>query len=195
MKQRLWASLVFAMVLSACNNTVPSADPAVLSSKTQNRNEKSDDKKKEDDHSENDKDENKTRFLNDISIEPKGGVEVYRTFLSFESGDLVPSSNVTSLGKPVFLNLNITKGWKEDEGTVSLGASERISSDNGTVFLDEPDLFQNYNSISAEDAKFIRLKAVVNSKTGPIKYFVVDFKVWDKNGDGVITGSYKFYVE
>jgi hypothetical protein len=152
-------------------------------------------KKKEDDHSENDKDENKTQFLNDISIEPKGGVEVYRTFLSFESGDLVPFSNVTSLGKPVFLNLNITKGWKEDEGTVSLGASERISSDNGTVFLDEPDLFQNYNSISAEDAKFIRLKAVVNSKTGPIKYFVVDFKVWDKNGDGVITGSYKFYVE
>lgn len=194
MKQRIWASLAFAIILCSCNNTVPSADPNVLSSKSGNKNHKKDERNKED-NAKDDGNGNKTQLLNDISIETKGSVEVYRAFLSFESGDLVPSSNVTSLGKPVYLNLNITKGWKEDEGTVSLGASERISSDNGTVFLDEPDLFQNYNSISAEDAKFIRLKAVVNSKTGPIKYFVVDYKVWDKNGDGVITGSYKFYVE
>jgi hypothetical protein len=191
----IWAPLALAMILSACNNTVPSADPGVLSSKADNRKEKDDEKSKDDEKNKDGKDENKTQVLNDISIETKGSVEVYRAFLSFESGDLVPSSNATSLGKPVYLNLNITKGWKEDEGTVSLGASERISSDNGTVFLDEPDLFQNYNSISAEDAKFIRLKAVVNSKTGPIKYFVVDYKVWDKKGDGVITGSYKFYVD
>lgn len=195
MKQRIWASLAFAVILSACNNTVPSADPSVLSSKTESKGEKNGGKNKEDDNSKDDREESKTQVLNDISVDTKGSVEVYRAFLAFESGDLVPSSNTTSLGKPVYLNLNITKGWKEDEGTVSLGASERISSDNGTIFLDEPDLFQNYNSISAEDAKFIRLKAVVNSKTGPIKYFVVDYKVWDKNGDGVIIGSYKFYVE
>lgn len=195
MKQRIFASLAFAIILSACNNTVPSADPSVLSSKTESKNEKDDEEKKKDANTKDDKEESKTQLLNDISLDTKGSVEVYRAFLSFESGDLVPSSNTTSLGKPIYLNLNITKGWKENEGTVSLGASERISSDNGTVFLDEQDLFQNYNSISAEDAKFIRLKAVVNSKTGPIKYFVVDYKVWDKNGDGVITGSYKFYVD
>jgi hypothetical protein len=193
MKQMIWASLAFTVIFSACNNTVPSADPGVLSSKSEHKSGKDDEKNNDENSKE--KSKNKIQLLNDISIETKGSVEVYRAFLSFESGDLVPSSNVTSPGKPVYLNLNVTKGWKEDEGTVALGASERISSDNGTVFLDEPDLFQNYNSISAEDAKFIRLKAVVNSKTGPIKYFVVDYKVWDKNGDGVITGSYKFYVE
>jgi hypothetical protein len=191
MKQIIWALWACVMIVSACTNTVPSTDSKVLSSKTA-RNE-------EDEKGTDLKDvniENDAGILNDISIETKGGVEVYKAFLSYESEeDLVPSSNVTSIGKPVYLNLNITKGWKEDEGTVSLGASERISSNNGTVFLDEPDLFQNYSSISAEDAKIIRIKALVKSKTGPIRYFVVDYKVWDKNGDGVITGSYKFYVE
>jgi hypothetical protein len=194
MKLRIWASLACVMILSACNNTVPSADPSVLSSKTEKKGDKEDEKINDED-SKNYKSDNKKQVLNDISIETKGNVELSRAFLAFESGDLVPSSNVTALGKPVYLHLNIAKGWKEDEGTVSLGASERISSDNGTVFLDEPDLFQNYSSLSAEDAKFIRLKAVVNRMTGPIKYFVVDYKVWDKNGDGVIKGSYKFYVE
>src|SRR5215213_2743726 len=192
MKKIIWAPSALIMILSACNNTVPSADPNVLESKSKNKNE--DDEKKARDRGDQEN-ENKKEILNDISIETKGSVEVYKTFLSYESGDPVPSSNSTSLGNPIYLNLNITKGWKEDEGAVSLGAFQRISSDNGTVFLDEPDLFQNYNSISADDAKIIRLKAVVNNKTGPIKYFVVDYKVWDKNSDGVIRGSYKFYVE
>jgi hypothetical protein len=191
MKQIIWALLACVMILSACNNTAPSADSKVLSSNTVKNEE--DEKNK--DPNLKDAIENTAQISNDISIETKGSVEVNKAFLSYESGDLVPSSNVTSTGNPIYLNLNIVKGWKEDEGTVSLGVSERISSNNGTVFLDEPDLFQNYNSISAEDAKFIRIKALVKSKTGPIKYFVVDYKVWDKNGDGVITGSYKFYVE
>jgi hypothetical protein len=190
MKQLCRFSLVLIVILSACNDNLPAADPNGANSKNKNNIEKNNELTKEEVS-----EVNKTQILNDVSIETKGDVEVYRTFLSYESGDLVPSSNTTSLGQPVYLNLNITKGWKENEGTVSLGASERISSDNGTVFLDEPDLFQNYSSLSAEDAKFIRLKAVINSKSGPIKYFVVDYKVWDKKGDGTITGSYKFYVE
>jgi hypothetical protein len=191
MKQLFRFSLVLIVILSACNDNLPAADPTRVSSKNNETNIEKNNELTKEEVSE----ENKTQILNDVSIETKGDVEVYRTFLSYESGNLVPSSNKTSLGQPVYLNLNITKGWKENEGTVSLGASERISSDNGTVFLDEPDLFQNYNSLSAEDAKFIRLKALINSKSGPIKYFVVDYRVWDKNGNGAITGSYKFYVE
>lgn len=185
MKQVIWASFAFAVILSACNNTAPTADPDFSSSKKESKNEKNDEPA-------NDKEQNKTQILNDISIETEGGVEVYRTFLTYESGDLVPSSNVTSLGRPIYLNLNITKGWKEETGEVSLGASEKISSDNGTVFLNEQDLFQKYKSISADDAKFIKLKAVVNSMIGRIKYFVVDYKVWDKNGDGIIKAAINF---
>ena len=186
MKKIIPASLFLTVILSACNNTVATSDYG-LSSKKETKDEKSDKEVKED--------KAQTQVLNDISIETEGSVEVYRAYLAYESGDLVPSSNVTSLGKPIYLNLNITKGWKEEMGEVSIGASEKISTDNGTVLLNETDLFKNYTSMSADDAKFVRLKAVINSKSGPIKYFVVDYKVWDKKGDGVISGSYKFYVE
>ena len=134
-------------------------------------------------------------MLNDIDITAKGSVKVYRTFLSYKDGSLVPSSNTTELQKPVYLNINVEEGWEEEDGKVSIGASEKITTDDGTLLLDEKDLFKNTSSLDADDAKFIRLQALINSMSGPIKYFNVDFRVWDKNGDGVIKGSYKFYIE
>lgn len=190
MKRFIGAYLALTVALSACNNTVAISDHDLSSkkeTKNDNKNIREDEK--------GSKEENITQVLNDISIEAEGGVDVYRAFLSYENGNLVPSGNSTSPGKPVYLNLNITKGWKEEMGEVSIGASEKISTNNGTVVFNEADLFKKYTSISADDAKFIKLKAVVNSMTGPIKYFVVDYKVWDKNGGGVIKGSYRFYVE
>lgn len=190
MKKFIGAYFALTVALSACNNTVATSDYDIPSKK-EIKNDNSNDKQQE----KVSKEESQTKVLNDISIEAERGVEVYRAFLSYESGDLVPSSNATSLGKPVYLNLHVTKGWKEEMGEVSIGASEKISTDNGAVIFDEPDFFKNYTSISADDAKFIKLKAVVNSMSGPIRYFVVDYKVWDKNGDGVINGNYKLYVE
>jgi hypothetical protein len=190
MKGIIWAALAVIIILSACNNA--STDPNGSSSKKENKNDKTEaknDSKKEDER------ESKPQVLNDIFLETEGGIQVNQAFLSYENGDVVPSPNITSLRKPIYLRLNLIKGWKEEMGEVSLGASEKISSDNGTVFLNEPDLFQKYKSLNADDAKVVQLKAVINSMSGPIKYFVVDYKVWDKNGDGVIKGNYKFYVE
>ena len=190
MKGIIWTFLTVTVILSACSNT--STDSKNLSSEKEKKSDKigtSNNSKKEDEQ------KSKSQVLNDIVLETAGGVEVNQAFLTYENGDVVPSPNITSLGKPIYLRLNLIKGWKEEMGEVSLGASEKISSDKGTVFLDEPDLFQKYKSLSADDAKVIQLKAVINSMSGPIKYFVVDYKVWDKNGDGVIKGSYKFYVE
>lgn len=177
------------ILLSACNNTIPAADPSFPKKEDKTETVKTTKEASDEEP------ENKTQILNDISLQTEGSVEVYRAFLSYDDGSLVPSTNVTSLGKPIFLNLNVTKGWKENDGKVSLGASEKISTDNGAVLLNEEDLFKDYASLNADDAKFIRMKAVVNSMTGPINYFVVDYKVWDKNGNGVISGSYKFYIQ
>jgi hypothetical protein len=191
MKKIFWATLALTVILSACNNSA-STDSKSSSSKKESKDEKAEEKS---DTKKVGEQGGKPQILNDISLETEAGVEVSQAFLSYENGDVVPSPNITSLRKPIYLHLNLTKGWKEEMGEVALGASEKISSDNGTVFLDEPDLFQNYKSLNAEDAKIIRLKAVINSMSGPIKYFVVDYKVWDKKGDGAIKGSYKFYVE
>lgn len=180
MKKILLAFVAIIFILSACNN-----------SKTENNVSTNGEKE----NSKDDKKENATQVLNNISIDTDGDVEVYRTFLSYEDGSMVSSSNKTALGRPVYLNLNITKGWYEANGEVSLGASEKISTDNGTVILDAPDLFSTVPSLNAKDAKFVRLKAVITNLSGPIEYFVVDYKVWDKKGNGVIKGSYKLYVE
>jgi hypothetical protein len=190
MKGIIGTALAVIVILSACNNS--STGPNGSSSKKEIKNDKAgaeSNPKNEDEH------KSKAQVLNDISLETEGGIEVNQAFLSYENGDVVPSPNITFLRKPIYLRLNLIKGWKEEMGEVSLGASEKISSDNGTVFLDEPDLFQKYKSLNADDAKVVQLKAVINSMSGPIKYFVVDYKVWDKNGDGVIKGNYKFYVE
>jgi len=175
MKKILLALLAVNCILSACNNSTRT--------ETKSSSEK------------NNKKESSTQVLNNISVETEGDVEVYRAFLSYEDGSMVSSSNKTALGKPIYLNLNITNGWKEENGEVSLGASEKISTDNGTVILEAPDLFSNTGAFKANDAKFVRLKAVINNMSGPIEYFVVDYKVWDKKGDGVVKGSYRFYVE
>lgn len=191
MKKMTWVPLALITILWACNNTT-TTNPNISSSKKENKADKSEAESK---HEKENEQGNKPQVLNDISIETEGGVEVNQAFLSYEDGDIVPSPNITSLRKPIYLRLNLIKGWKEEMGEVSLGASERISSDNGTVFLDEPDLFEKYKSLNSDDARVVQLKAVINSMSGPIKYFVVDYKVWDKNGEGVIKGSYKFYVE
>lgn len=174
------AFVAFIFIVSACNN----------SAKTESKS--TSEKKK---NGKDDKKENTTQVLNNISIETEGDVEVYRTFLSYEDGSLVPASNKTSLGKPIYLNLSSTEGWKEENGEVSLGASEKISTNNGAVILEAPDLFSNTGSFKADDAKFVRLKALITTMSEPIEYFVVDYKVWDKKGDGVVKGSYRFYVE
>jgi len=189
MKRMIQCFLVASAIFSACHNGVPAADTHLLSSE----NGKTDEKKTA---AEQMKEETaQAAISNDISLETTEGVELSRAFLTFQTDEAVPASNITSLHKPIYLNLVLNKGWKEEMGEVAIGASQKISTDDGTVLLDDADLFDNYKSISAEDARFIKLKAVVNKITPNIKYFIVDYKVWDKNGKGAVTGSYRFYVQ
>ena len=188
MKQMIRAVLCLTFIVSACNNTVP-ADSNLVSSKDESNDLNGMEVQPAKEEVGNQK------IANDISIATSGSVELNRTFLSYESDEPVPSSNTTSVGKPIYLNLVLTKGWKEEMGEVSIGASQKVSSDDGTVLLNDTDLFENYKSISAEDGKYIKLKAVVNKLSPNIKYFIVDYKVWDKKGKGTITGSYRFYIQ
>jgi len=135
-----------------------------------------------------------TLISNGIALETKD-VNVRRAFLYFDNSTLVPADNKASLGRQVKLRLVIEDGWNEREGKVALGASEKIETDKGQVVLHEKDLFATTPVIDAEAAKGITLNATV-SKTGRENgYFTVFFRVWDKQGDGEIKGSYKLFVE
>ena len=139
---------------------------------------------------------NSTQLLNGIELNAKE-VEVYRASLSLETGDLVPSNNTVALGDRISMTLNIINGWKEIDGKSFLGASEIITTDNGTTLLDTGDLFaSNDEGLTASDAKLISLKArVTDSPAVPVEYYMVSFRVWDKKGNGEITGKYKFYIK
>ncbi len=136
------------------------------------------------------------QLLHDISLQQKGGVKVFRAFLADEQGNMI-RNNTTMIGEPIFLNINVEKGWEEVEGKTYLGASQKITTDGGLEILDTGDLFASYDEtgFSASDARILNLKARITSATGAIDHFVVNFRVWDKKGSGEFSGSYKFKVK
>lgn len=134
------------------------------------------------------------RIYNNIQLK-SSGVKLNKAYLVFENGDRVPDNNATEFKSPVKMRLLIDSGWVENKGKVVLGASEKIIAEDGTVLLDEADLFSKYpDGLTANDAKVILLTADIKIRENiPPTLFTVLFKVWDKAGTGYIEGSYKLY--
>ncbi|HYE56823.1 MAG TPA: hypothetical protein VD996_18380 [Chitinophagaceae bacterium] len=133
---------------------------------------------------------------NDISIQ-SNGLTVKQAFLMFQAdGKLVPEGNKVEVGQQVNMRL-LVDGWEAKNGKVFIGASEKITTDEGQVVLDEADLFANYaaTGIDAADAGVITLSAVITRVDKLFKYFEVSFRVWDKNSSDNITGSYRLYLK
>ncbi len=138
--------------------------------------------------------EDGARIYNNIQIESPG-LKISKAYLVYEGGTRIPDDNFVDFKKWIKLQLQVDSGWTVDNGKVLLGASEKITAENGRVILEENDLFKKYpDGISAEDAKYIVLSAGVDLKEGTAPTsFTVSFKVWDKNGPGYAEGSYKLY--
>lgn len=123
-------------------------------------------------------------------------VNVNRAYLVENlTGDKVPNDNFVSFRQPIKLVLLINDGWKEEDGRVYLGVSEKIVDEDGDVILDKADLFENYtDGVSADDAKIIGITAnILLPENSPPTRFKVYFRAWDKKGDGSIEGSYTLY--
>lgn len=136
-----------------------------------------------------------TRIYNDIQLKTNK-VKVSRAYLVMKDGTAMPEGNMVDFTKPVNVQLEVEEGWMEENGKVLLGASESITAEDGTVILDEKDLFSGKydDGISAADAKTIGLTAILKLKKDlPPTAFTVSFRVWDKKGEGYIEGSYKLY--
>ncbi len=139
---------------------------------------------------------NNSKIRNGIIIE-EHGLKVEQAFLLYEDKTLVPETNITELKKKIKCRLVISDGWKEIDGKVFPGASEKIETSDGRVVLDEKDLFTDYSEtgVSAEDGQFITLSAVINSVEMLYDFYLVKFKVWDKSSDAYVSGSFKFKVK
>ncbi|OSZ73791.1 hypothetical protein CAP36_17470 [Chitinophagaceae bacterium IBVUCB2] len=138
------------------------------------------------------------RILNEIKLESTD-LKIEKAYLVFADGEMVPDDNIVDFSQTIKLIIVFESGWKEMEGKVHLGASEKIVVQGGEVLLDEADLFAEKlpNGMSAEDAKVISLSATINAKKEikPLTAFTVSFRVWDKNSNAAVQGEYKLYAK
>lgn len=182
MKKYLPATFLLAVVFMSCgNNSNKTQNPAgnnTTQEKTRTVSAES----------------SNTKIKNNIALSTKE-VQVSQAFLLYEDGKLVPEGNQAAVGQPVRMRLVIDGGWKENNGTVSLGASERIETSDGLLVLDEKDLFASLPTIPVADSKFITLTATISRMDQLYDYFLVSCRVWDKNGTGEINASYKLYIK
>lgn len=139
--------------------------------------------------------ETSSKIRNGIELNSKGGMKVSQAFLLFEDGTLVPSTNEAKVNQEVNLRLIIENGFTQSNGMVEIGASEKIETNTGETLLDEKDLFRNLGEIEAARAEALTLKAVITRLDKLYDYFLVSFRVWDKKGNGEVTGSYRLYIQ
>jgi hypothetical protein len=135
------------------------------------------------------------RVYNDIAL-TANKVKLSKAYLVLKDGTPMPEGNLVDFTQPVLLRLLVDEGWVNENGRVMLGAAEKITAEDGSVLLDEADMFaEGYeDGISTEDAKQISLSASIKlKKEMPPATFTVSFRVWDKKGEGYVEGSYKLY--
>ncbi|HUC82414.1 MAG TPA: hypothetical protein VMR70_16025 [Flavisolibacter sp.] len=130
-------------------------------------------------------------ILHTISLQQSGGLKVRQAFLTFEDGSLLPKSQQVRRGQTVLLHLVIEEGWTIRNGKASVDASERITTDQDQLVLNEPSLFQHQPTMAAKDANRIVLKATITNTGEKVNYFVVHYRVWDRWSNAEVKGSYR----
>lgn len=136
----------------------------------------------------------RAQILNGITVHESGGLVISRAFLATESGELLNARNLLSAGETVYLNLIVAQGWMAENGFVSLGASQTITTDKGEPVLSSPDLFAGHAQVEEAKAGQIRLKTVLTNSRSDTRTFVVSYRVWDKNGGGEVSGSFQLHL-
>jgi hypothetical protein len=136
-------------------------------------------------------------YSNGIELNVKGLV-VKEAYLVFDDEKRVPSDNKVDLSQQVSMRMILTTGFKEVEGKVFPGGSEKIMLSSGEKILESDDLFTAYDAtgVSPLDAKYITMKAVITEIKDKNNAVIVSVKVWDKKDPGnEITGSYTLHIK
>lgn len=130
------------------------------------------------------------KIRNGVTLNTKALV-VDQAYLTFEDGSLVPEGNQVSYGQKITLHIVIRNGWKSEDDSLSLGASQKVVTETGMTLLDNKDLFDGYGYVSAEDSKLIRLSVTTAVGSGLFDKYFVSFKIWNKETVQEVTGKYQ----
>lgn len=131
---------------------------------------------------------------NDIEIEV-ASVKLSEAYL-LDSYENELTENIANLGEKIYLVIKTDTGWVKENNKSYIGASERISTAEGKVILDAPDIFKDYEAtgLPADKANAISLSVRITEADPGVENFVVQFRIWDKIGKGEIKGKYKFRI-
>lgn len=132
---------------------------------------------------------------NEIDVEA-AGVKISEVYLMDADNNYL-TENVTRLNEKIYLVIKADTGWIKENDRSFIGASERISTSSGKVIVDAVDVFKEYEAtgLPADKAHLINLSALITEADPGIENFVVQFKVWDKKGNGEVRGKYKFSIK
>lgn len=138
--------------------------------------------------------ESSAKIRNNIEVQGNG-VTVEQAYLTYDDGTLVSDDNVTNVNKKLVLNL-VVSGWQVQNGKVQLEASEKLTTSEGQVLLDEPQLFSKsgLQALSPEDARYLRLNIVITGINELSDYYEVTFKVWNMYTQQFVYGTYRFFI-
>lgn len=131
-------------------------------------------------------------YKNGIRIK-ENGLRVERAILLKADNSPLEEHNTVGIGEKIYCRLHIS-GWKEENGRVKLGASEKIMTSSGDVVKNEDDLFSSMTDASAQDATVVTLSAEITNLSKSIHDFEVKFRVWDKVSNDDVTGSFEFHL-
>lgn len=132
---------------------------------------------------------------NDIDLEATG-VKLKEAYLMDANRNMI-AENEARLGEKIYLVIKLDTGWVKENGKSFVGASERIVTSAGKVIVNADDIFKDYETegLDPVDAKVISLSAMITQADSGVDNFTVQFRVWDKKGEGEVKGKYKFKLK
>lgn len=134
------------------------------------------------------------KIRNGIEAKAAGGLIVEQAWLQYASGPLVRDGNTINLGEKINMHIIII-GWKGMNDLISIGASEKMTTDEGKCFLDEHDLFARYESFPLKAVEKLSLSTVVDNIDRLVDFFRIDFRIWNKMyTEQEVTGYYLFHI-
>jgi hypothetical protein len=124
-------------------------------------------------------------------------VKIEKAYLVYrDNGELIDETNFVDMKRGLKLLVLVESGWKETETGVSLGASMRSTSEDGEELLNKRDMFEGAGSFSATDSKIIGLSLYFKewAPRTPVTINTI-FRIWDKNSDASVEGSYTIHTK
>ncbi|HRP89301.1 MAG TPA: hypothetical protein PKX92_04635 [Edaphocola sp.] len=134
------------------------------------------------------------KIRNGIEVKAVGGLLVEQAWLQYAAGPLIREDNIINLGEKIQLHL-IIQGWKGIDDEISIGATIKITTDEGQCFLNEADLFAQYDTLPLEAVQKISLSAIIDQIDRLVDFFRVDFRIYSKTfPEQEIEGYYLFLI-